>query len=889
MKKVFKIIGITLLVIIVLLIAGPFIFEVQLKNMVKKAINNNVNAQVEFSDLNLSFLRSFPQATLVLDDVSVINNAPFKGDTLAVSKEILLEMSVKELFKGSDQPKKIDRLQLNDTYVNIIVDSLGRNNYDIALKDSTSTATDSTASPFTLDLKHYEINNSKLKYTDKQNNISLLLQDLNHSGTGDFSLDQSKLNTHTNTLISLDYGGTNYLNKNKLALDAVIRMDLNKQRYTFLENTATINQLPLTFGGYVQLNDANTQMDISFKTPSSSFKNFLQVIPETYAKNVENVDTQGDFVVNGRINGVVDDLHIPKMDIKISSSNASFKYPDLPKSVQDINIDMQVLNTTGLAADTYVDLNKFRFRIDQDAFSGHGKIRNLSENMLVDLALKGTVNLANLQNAYPLKLDQDLTGVLNADVTTSFDMNSIEKEQYQNVNSKGTASIRNFSYKSPEIPNKINISNASMSFNQGNVNVPQLLITSGKSDMEATGNIHNLIGFLFTNQQLKGNFDVKSKTFAVNDFMVEKTITVKDSTGTATPKPTGATAVKIPSFLDATLNFAVNNLLYSDLTLKNAKGTIIIKDEKATLQNISSDIFDGSLALDGNVSTKNAVPTFSMNLDMNSLDIAKSFKGLDLLQGLAPIAQALQGKLQTQINLSGNLNDDLTPKLNSIAGQALAQILTAKVNPEQLALLSQLDQKLNFIDLNDINLDNLKGKLTFNNGIVQVAPFNFNIKGINVNVSGSHGFDMQMNYNITLDVPAKMLGSQIGKTLSKLSAQDLNTMTVPLPIGLTGTFQNPNINLNMQQAITNLTQQIIAQQKKELTKKGVDALGNILTGKTNPATADTTATPVQVKKDSVKNEQQTQVKNAAKTILGNILKNKTKKADTVKKDSLKKN
>ncbi|MGB8705068.1 MAG: AsmA family protein, partial [Gillisia sp.] len=467
MKKVFKIIGIVLLIIVVLLIAGPFIFEAQLKDMVKKAINNNVNAQVEFSDLNLSFFRSFPQATLVLDDVSVMNNAPFTGDTLALSKEILLEMSIKELFKGSDKPKKIDKLQLNDAYVNILVDSLGRNNYDIALKDSTATATDSTANPFKLDLKHYEINNSKIKYTDRQNQVTLLLQDLNHSGTGDFSLDQSKLDTHTTTLISLDYGGTNYLNKNKLSLDAILQMDLNKQRYTFLENTATINQLPLTFDGYVQLNDANTQMDISFKTPSSSFKNFLQVIPETYAKNVENVDTQGNFVVNGRINGVVDDLHIPKMDVKITSSNASFKYPDLPKSVQDINIDMQVLNTTGLAEDTYVDLNKFSFRIDQDAFSGHGKIRNLTENMLVDLALKGTVNLANLQNAYPLKLDQDLRGVLNADVTTSFDMNSIDREQYQKVQSKGTASIRNFSYKSPEIPNKVNIANASMNFNQG--------------------------------------------------------------------------------------------------------------------------------------------------------------------------------------------------------------------------------------------------------------------------------------------------------------------------------------------------------------------------------------------------------------------------------------
>ena len=108
MKKVFKIIGITLLVIIVLLIAAPFLFSSQIENFVKKTINNNVNAKVEFADIDLSLFRSFPQATVVLSDVSVINNAPFEGDTLADVKEVTLQMSIKELFKGSEEPKRID-------------------------------------------------------------------------------------------------------------------------------------------------------------------------------------------------------------------------------------------------------------------------------------------------------------------------------------------------------------------------------------------------------------------------------------------------------------------------------------------------------------------------------------------------------------------------------------------------------------------------------------------------------------------------------------------------------------------------------------------------------------------------------------------------------------
>ena len=127
------------------------------------------------------------------------------------------------------------------------------------------------------------------------------------------------------------------------------------------------------------------------------------------------------------------------------------------------------------------------------------------------------------------------------------------------------------------------------------------------------------------------------------------------------------------------------------------------------------------------------------------------------------------------------------------------------------------------------------------------------------------------------------LGSEVGNALAKLSAQDLQSMTVDLPIGLTGTFQNPNINLNMQQAVNNLTQKIVAQQKAELTKKGIDALGNIITGgRTQPKTPDTTATPEAVKKDSIKSPQEKQIQDAARDILGGLLGGKKKPKDTTK-------
>ncbi len=890
MKKAFKIIGITLLVIIIVLIAAPFLFESQIKDYVRKTANKSVDAQVEFSDINLSLLRSFPQATVVIKDLSIINNTPFEGDTLALAEEALLEMSVKEIFKAANEPKRLDNIRLNNAYLNIQVDSLGNASYDIAVEDTTSTSDGSTAG-FSLDLKHYEINNSRIKYADKNQGLLLDVEELNHQGTGDFSLSESELDTESDAVVSFDYDGVNYLSRHSVALDAIIQMDLENMRYTFLENEARINQLPLTFDGFIQINESNNELDLSFKTPSSDFKNFLAIIPETYAKNIENVETSGDFIVNGKLAGIIDEERIPEMDIKVSSNNARFKYPDLPKSVDDINIDLQILNETGIMEDTYLTFDNVTFRIDQDQFSTHGSVRNLLGNMLVNMDLDGTINLANLEKAYPLDLDMALNGILTADLSTAFDMNAIENEQYQNVKSSGSAAIRDFSYKSPEIPNEVKIATAKMNFNQGNVQVPELQLTTGQTDISATGNIQNLMGFLFTDQQLKGKFEVNSKVFAINDFMIAETENNKGASEETTeeePQQANSTheAVKIPSFLDTELNFNVGTVIYDNLELKNTRGNIVLRDETASLNEISTDIFGGNIALNGNVSTKSSTPTFKMNLDLNSMNIAQSFNGLDMLQSLAPVAQALEGKLQTHLELSGNLNNDLTPQLASLAGNALTQILTAEINSEKMPLANRLDEQLEFINLKDLNLDNLKTYLTFNDGKVNIKPFNFTVKGIKAEVTGSHGFDMNMDYKLNLDVPARMLGSQVGNALSRLSGEELQNMTVDLPIGLSGTFQSPKINIQMEQAVNNLSQQIVAKQKDNLKDRGEQALRDIISGDRDKNKQDTTqteatdTTATKQEETNTKQQREESVKNAARDILGGIMNRNKREKDT---------
>lgn len=880
MKKALKIIGIILGILILLLIAAPFIFKGSLEKMLKRTINENLNATVAWEDLDLSLFSSFPDASLQLNNFSVINKAPFEGDTLASGKTLSLDMGIMQLFKKSNEAIKVDEVKLDEAFVNIKIDSLGNANYDIAIKDDAPAVTEGeeSAGGFTFDLKKYEIKNSRINYLDEATNTYLMLTEVQHEGSGDLSQEISNLDTQTSALASLRIDSTEYLTKNRISLDAIFKLDLKNQKYTFLENEAKINELPLTFDGYVKVNETNNQVDLTFKTPSSDFKNFLAVIPETYVKQINDVKTTGNFTVNGMLKGIVDSTHIPTMDIKIASDNASFKYPDLPKTVDNITIDAQLINETGLLKDTYLNIPKLTFRIDNEPFRMNGSIKNMTENPLVNMEMQGTLNLANIEKVLPVEMEQKLSGIFKADVIANFDMESVEKERYDQIDARGTASLTNFNYDAG-FKNELKVANANLAMQPGSITLKELNAKTGQTDIKASGNIQNLIPFLMSKQDLKGRFAVQSNTFNVNDFMAsEDSVSENNSKekGTASQKTTSSETVKIPDFLDATLDFNANKVIYDNLELKNAKGTAAIANETITISNFTSDIFGGNIALSGNVSTKTETPSFAMALDLSKIDIDQSFEKLEMFQFLVPIAKALHGNLNTKFELTGQLTNDLSPKLSTLAGTALAQIITAEVDSQQAPLLAALGNKVSFLNLDRLSLRDVSTNFTFNNGKIEVKPFDFDLKGINVAVAGTHGLDKSIDYNVTMDVPAKYLGNDVTKLLQNLSPQEADAMSVALPIGLKGTFTNPQVSLNAETAINALTKQLLAKQKDKLINQGTDILGGILSGGTKQ---DSTKTNTNTNQQQTTQQQNTQI---IKDVLGGILGGKKKKTDTTK-------
>ncbi|MBV7269420.1 AsmA family protein [Winogradskyella luteola] len=883
MKKLFKIIGIILLIFIAILIAIPFVLESKIDAIVQNYADENLDADLSFDDISLSLISSFPKAEVSVENLKITNRAPFKDETLATAKSLSFEMPIAQLFKGTEEPLVVNEIIADEMLLTLKTNKNGTTNYDIVKEnENASVAKDTTSTGFSFDIENYELNNSAFTYIDESSNTNLYATEINHNGKGIFSGEQSQLDTKTEAKISMSIDSTEYLSNNIIKLDALIDLDLEQEKYTFKENKGFINALPLEFQGFVQMVEEGQQIDISFRNPESSFKDFLAVIPKEYAKNIEDVNTTGNFTVNGIIKGLVSEETIPTLDINMRSDNASFKYPDLPKSVKNIMIDASVKNTTGNVDDTYVDVNKLDFKIDEDVFKSEAHIKNLTGNMLVNANLDGVLNLANITKAYPIELENQLSGILRGTLNTAFDMNAIETNAYQRIKNNGSISVSDFIFSSEDIVNPIQINKADLTFKPGTVSLNSFDAITGKSDFSATGTINNLLGFLLSDKKLQGNFNVNSNTFAISDFMVEDETASETSNKTTSDEE----SLKIPDFLDCTITANANTVIYDNLNLKNVKGQLRIKDQNANLQNMTTDLFNGQLGISGNVSTKGAKPKFDMKLAMQQFDISQSFKDLDMLKALAPIAKVVQGKLNSTIDLSGFLDENFSPDLSTISGNALAEVFTSNIDVSKSPLLAGLDNKLNFIDFKELQ-KYIKTKLSFENGQVSLKPFTVKYKDIPIEISGMHTFANNMQYDVVFQVPAKYLGGEVNRLIGKINDPEVDNIAIPVTANINGSFSSPNISTDLTSGVSNLTKQLVEIQKQKLLGQGKDKindiLGGVLGGNSNDKKTDSTKTIT----DSTKQDPKDTIKEGVNSVIGGLLGGKKKKKDKKVQDSTK--
>jgi len=833
MKKFLKITSITIVLLLIVLISIPFLFKEKLQEIAKQEINKKLNAKIEFGDFNLSIFKGFPNLNVELTKVSVVGVDSFATDTLAAFQSFSANVDIMSVIFGDKI--EIKSITLDQPQIKGKVLKSGKANWDIVKAISDSTAIDtakSEPSKFQLGLKKFEIIDANIVYEDRSANIDAEIKKLNFLLKGDLSQDFTSLSTETNIeAITVQMGGISYLKKTKIEVLADLDADLAKSKYTFKENVVRLNELELGFNGFVEMLSNDIKMDMKFNAKKTEFKNILSLIPVVYMKDFEKVKTAGKLALDGYAKGTYNEKSLPAFGLNLLVENAMFKYPNLPGSVDNINIDLNVKNEDGIDDHTVINLKKFHVEFSKNPFDARMLVETPISDPQIDGEVKGTINLSKMNEIVPLD-SMTLSGILTADVTLNGRLSSIEKEKYEEFKALGKIDLENFNYESADLPQKVLITKTSLLFSPQFVELTKFDAKIGKSDISADGKIENFISYFFKEELLKGRFNMRSNVLDLNELMGSSEETAPAATDTTSSQ---LSVIEVPSNIDFVLQTKLAKLFYDKLEITNVAGEVIVKDSKIDMKQLKMNLLDGFLSLNGSYSTVNIdKPVVDFGLDISNWDIPKTCTAFNTVQKLAPIAEKCIGEFSAKLKLTTDLDAQLSPIMNSI--QSDGELSTKSVKVTQSDVVSKIADQLKIKKLNqDIAFSDVDLLFAIKDGKLTIEPFDTKFNNYKSTFGGWQGLDQVLGYTLNIDIPRSEFGAEANKVLDNMFAQagkkgvnvNMNEV-IKVAIGIGGTISTPKITANlkdqMSNAIDNIKDQVVDQVKQELGNKKEEAL-----------------------------------------------------------------
>lgn len=816
MKKGLKIAAIVVGVLLLLMLILPFAFRGKITTLVKTEGNKMLNAQFDFKSLDISLFRHFPKASVTLSDFWLCGTGEFANDTLIQAEEVTAAINLLSLF--GDSGYDIYKIQIDNTTLHAIVLPNGKVNWDIMKPDSLTPAqleAEAAESPFKVRLQDVRVNQMNIVFDDRQANMYADIRNLNGRCMGDLTSDRTTLQLEAETeSLSYRMNGIPFLSNANIYAKMDVDADLAHSKFTLKKNEFRLNAIKADVDGWVAMKDPAIDMDLKMNTNEVGFKEILSLVPALYAKEFEQLKTEGTATLNASAKGLLQgDSIVPQFNIDLKVKDGMFRYPSLPAGVDQINIQAHIQNPGGSMDGTEIKVNPFSFRLAGNPFQVIASVKMPISDPDFRAEAKGTLNLGMIKQVYPLE-EMELNGIVNANMQIAGRLSNIEKEQYDRIEASGTVGLTNMNLQLKDMP-EVKILQSLLTFTPKYLQLSETTVNIGKNDLTADSRFENYMGYALKGTTLKGVLNVRSNYLNLNDFMgtasTDSTAKVT-SAATATTENTQATQasgiIEVPRNIDFQMDAAMKQVVFDQMTFAQMNGKLLVKDGKVDMKNLSMNTLGGNVVMNGYYSTADLTkPQMDANFKLSNLSFTQTYKELNMARQMAPIFENLKGDYSGQLHVLTLLNPDMSPMLPTMQGSG--SLSTKDLSLSGVKAIEQIAQAVNKPELKEMKVKDMTLNFTIKEGRVITQPFDLKLGEYVLNLSGSTGLDQTIDYSGKIKLPASAGG------FAKLS-------TIDLKIG--GNFTSPKVSLDTKSMANQAVESVAEKAVSELGKKlGLDS------------------------------------------------------------------
>lgn len=413
--RIAKITGISFFSIIVLLVLLPVFLSKTINTKVTGWANDNINGEVEFKDISLSFFKHFPYLTVTLYDLDLKGSAPFEKESLIKADEIALGVDLKSVF---GEKININKFYIDDAFINIQTDSMGLANYNIYKSDASAddTQPQDTTQSASLAIELIKISNSHLVYHDRSLPMQIDARGFNYEGKGDLMQAVFTLKTHAKIdSLSFTYDNQNYLNNKKIDAKLITQINTSSLAFVFEKNDLKINQFPLVFTGKFAFLSNGYDMKFVANSKKSSLEDLVSAIPPDYLVYFNDVKLKGSTDLSLTLAGkyIAEQGKMPGIDFAMNIENGQIKHQKASFPIKNLNLAVTAKMPDMNPQNLDLNISKLHFNIEEDYFDGRLQVNGMNP-AVVKSTVKSQLDLEKFHAAFALP-DYEFKGKLNID------------------------------------------------------------------------------------------------------------------------------------------------------------------------------------------------------------------------------------------------------------------------------------------------------------------------------------------------------------------------------------------------------------------------------------------------------------------------------------------
>ena len=824
MKRILKIFVAFIAVVLLLLLSVPYFFKGEIEELIKKEGNKMLNAEFDFGGLDISLIRNFPLASLTIEDFYLKGVGQFENDTLLSAGEVTAAVNVMSLF--GDEGFDIRKILLDNVSVTAVVLPDSTVNWDVMKDSGEEDDTEESSSPFRIKLQELVIDNFGLVYDDRLGNMYARIIGMDAECSGDFGSSRTLLELVASiNALTFSMDGVPFINNARIAADMNVDADLENNKFTLKENTLELNAIKAAVDGWVAMTDNGMEMDLRLNSNEIGFKEILSLVPAIYTRDFEGLKTDGQAKLGAYAKGsLIGDSIVPEFNVELDVKDAMFQYPSLPAGVSRINVAANISNPGGSLDRTVVKVAPLSFVMANNPFSVSATLSTPMSDMQFDVAAKGVLDLGKVKEIYPLE-EMALNGVVNADVGIKGRMSSIERGMYDKIAASGNVRLADMLLAMDGMPD-IEIKKSLLSFTPRYLQLDETVVMIGDNDLTVDSRFENYIGYLLKGSTIKGNLNVRSNSFNLNDFMADDTAVADETEAVSAPDTAALAVIRVPENIDFAMNAAFKELAFGNFTFRNVNGNLDIDEGKVDMKNLSLETMGGKVVVNGFYKVPAEVqPEFNASLKLSDIVFAQAYKELGVVQKMAPIFGGITGAFSGEMKINTKLDETMSPELHSLEGSGL--LTTKDVSLDGVTVIQQVADILKKPELKKTSVKDVRVEFSISDGRVITKPFDVKLGDCRMNVSGSTGLDQTIDYVGKITIPESLGG------VSRLGTVDMT---------IEGKFNSPKVKVDLESLAKNAA--------KEATNEAVGKLLGV--DVENVVKGDTTMTKEEKKKEAAK-------------------------------------